>query len=161
NDLSNIIRSDVCTFNESNPRRRRVRWVANVEEIPDARTIFVRHMHEHPLVRHWNPAISVHKSARLSDFVSQPRWHDRGIYSEFYRPADIEHQLAVSLRASSPRELHVGMFRKTVDFSERDRLALDLLAPHLSAAYEHAETVDALENQLNALHQGLEASGRA
>jgi DNA-binding CsgD family transcriptional regulator len=159
--LGKIIRSDVCTFNEVNPQRRRVHWVSNgVEEIPDGREIFARYMHEHPFCKYWNSA-RTHKAAKLSDFVGRRKWHDRGIYTEFYRPSEIEHMLGVMLPAPRPRELHVIAFRKTRDFDERDRLALDLLSPHFSAAYENAEAISDLESERTALRLGLEAGGRA
>jgi DNA-binding CsgD family transcriptional regulator len=159
--LHRIIRSDICTFNESNPQQRRVRWIANGPEIPNGREIFVCHMHEHPFVNYWNPAVSTHKAVKLDDFVSQREWHDRAVYTEFYRPSRVEHQLAVALRAFRPRELHVGLFRETRDFDDRDQLALDLLGPHLSTAYENAETLDEVGSQLSVLTQGLEAGGRS
>src|SRR5215475_5884037 len=87
-----IIRSDVCTFNEFNPRRRRVHWIATAAEMPDGRTIFARHMHEHPLIKMWNPAIRHDQAVKLSDFVGRRQWHDRGVYTEFYGPQKIEHQ---------------------------------------------------------------------
>jgi DNA-binding CsgD family transcriptional regulator len=161
--LPRIIPSDVCcVFSESNPQRRSVQWVSNTAaRIPNSIETFVRHMHEFPFIRHWNAKVRVHKAVKLSDLVSRREWCDRAIYSELYRPSDIEHILAVSLRAARPRELHVGVRRKTLDFDERDRLALDLLSPHLSAAYEKAEAMEEVGSQLGALLQGLEAAGRS
>jgi len=160
--LPAIIRSDICTFNEVNSERRRVQWVANaIHPIPDSHEIFARHMHEHPFCRHWNSAYRADKAVALSDFVSQRQWRDRAIYAEFYRPSNIEHMLGVALAAPSPRDLHVVAFRKARDFDQRDRLALDLLRPHFSAAYASAETLCDLAGELTALRQDLEAAGRA
>jgi DNA-binding CsgD family transcriptional regulator len=157
-----IIGSDVCTFNEVNPQRRRAQWVANtVRDIPNSREIFAQHMHEHPLSRHWNPGRGTYRAAKLSDFVGQREWHNRGLYTEFYRPLEVEHMLGVALPAPRPRELHILAFRKKLDFDERDRRVLDLLSPHFSAAYANAEVIADLEAQLTVLRRGLEAGGRS
>jgi DNA-binding CsgD family transcriptional regulator len=57
--------------------------------------------------------------------------------------------------------MHVVAMRETLDFDGRDRRVLDLLAPHLEAAYRYAEAVSDLKAQLATLLQGLEANGRA
>jgi DNA-binding CsgD family transcriptional regulator len=159
--IPRIIGCDVCTFNEINPQRRRVQWIANtVRDIPNSREICAQHMHEHPFVRHWNSGYGTHQAAKLSDFVGRRQWRDRGLYTEFYRPFEVEHMLGVALPAPRPRELHVLAFRKKLDFDERDRRVLDLLSPHFSAAYANAEVIADLEGQLTALRRGLETSGR-
>ena len=67
------------------------------------------------------------------------------MYSDFYRPLGIEHDLALSLpaprRCGGPgRSVRLFFFRGSgPDFSDRDRALLVLLRPHLHRAYLDAE----------------------
>jgi DNA-binding CsgD family transcriptional regulator len=128
---------------------------------PDIRAVFERHMHEHPFLEYWDHRRTGFKSATLSDLVSLPSWHDTALYSEVYRPFHIEHMLGVAVRVSGPCKLHVVAMRGKTDFDERDRRVLDLLAPHLEAAYRYGEAVSDLKSQLAALLQGVEVDGGA
>jgi DNA-binding CsgD family transcriptional regulator len=69
--------------------------------------------------------------------------------------------LGVAVRVSRPYKTHVVAMRETLDFDGRDRRVLDLLAPHLEAAYRYAEGVSDLKAQLATLLQGLEVNGHA
>jgi DNA-binding CsgD family transcriptional regulator len=82
---------------------------------------------------------------KISDFYSARQWHSTGMYSDFYRPLGIEHDLALSLpaprRCGGPgRSVRLFFFRGSgPDFSDRDRALLVLLRPHLHRAYLDAE----------------------
>ena len=134
---------------------RRTRFMANLKEV------FERHMHEHPFLEHWNHGRAALKSATLSDLVSRRSWHETALYNEVFRPFHIEHMLGVAVRVSGPYKMHVAAMRETTDFDDRDRRVLDLLAPHLEAAYRYSEAVSDLKSQLAALLQGFEIDGGA
>jgi DNA-binding CsgD family transcriptional regulator len=82
---------------------------------------------------------------KISDFYSARQWHSTGMYSDFYRPLGIEHDLALSLPApryyAGPgRSVRLFLLRGPgPDFSDRDRALLVLLRPHLHQAYLDAE----------------------
>ncbi|HEY0933135.1 MAG TPA: hypothetical protein VGD91_05250, partial [Trebonia sp.] len=67
------------------------------------------------------------------------------MYSDFYRPLGIEHNLALSLPAprrfaGQGRSVRLFLFRESgPDFSDRDCALLVLLRPHLHQAYLDAE----------------------
>jgi DNA-binding CsgD family transcriptional regulator len=148
------------------PSLRRARWSSSwasgpTMRMPNVREVFERHMHEHPFLEHWGPGQAALKPATLSDLVSRSSWRNTALYNEVYRPFRIEHMLGVAVRVSCPRKMHVVAMRETLDFDDRDRRVLDLLAPHLEAAYRYAEAVSDLKDQLAALLQGLETDGRA
>ena len=86
-------------------------------------------------------------SARTGDFVSVLRWSDfyttgglknAPFYAE-YRDPSLKYCMFVPLPAKPARPLWVGFLRSNRDFSERDRLALQLLRPHLHEVYLDAE----------------------
>jgi len=62
------------------------------------------------------------------------------MYSEFFRPAGIEHEMMLCLPAGPMRTVRLLFFRGVgPDFSERDRALLMLLRPHLQQGYRDAE----------------------
>ena len=83
---------------------------------------------------------------KIADFYSARQWHSTGMYTDFYRPQGIEHELQLCLPERPPRTTGPGrtvrmyFFRGPgPDFSERDRALLTLLRPHLQQAYLDAE----------------------
>jgi hypothetical protein len=62
---------------------------------------------------------------RISDFLSQERFHRLGVYAEFYRQVPVEHQIAIGLPPSDGRVIGIALNRGRGDFTEDDR---DLLA---------------------------------
>jgi DNA-binding CsgD family transcriptional regulator len=82
----------------------------------------------------------------ITDFYSARQWHSTGMYTDYYRPLGIEHELMLCMPAGTPgtggpgRTLRLFLFRGPgPDFSERDRALLTLLRPHLYEAYLDAE----------------------
>jgi DNA-binding CsgD family transcriptional regulator len=82
----------------------------------------------------------------ITDFYSARQWHSTGMYTDYYRPLGIEHELMLCMPAGTPgtsgpgRTLRLFLFRgQGPDFSERDRALLTLLRPHLYEAYLDAE----------------------
>ena len=72
------------------------------------------------------------EAIRLSDLIARRQLHRLELYAEAYRPAGIEYQLVAGI-SSSTRYTKTFLFhRSRPDFSERDRLVLDLLRPHLA-----------------------------
>jgi DNA-binding CsgD family transcriptional regulator len=164
--LQRVMDCDSWHLSESDPKRRRVRWTSDwasrrPETIPNPNEVVARYMHEHPFLRRWKSHREDLKPVTLSDLISRPSWHDTGLYNEIYRPIRIEHMLGVALPGFRSHAVHVVGLRETLDFGDRDRRVLDLLAPHLAAVYRNAEAVGELQTQLATLHQGLEANGRA
>jgi len=164
--LQSVMDCDSWHLSESDLKQRRVRWTSDwvsrrPETIQNPNEIVARYMHEHPFLRLWKSRPGDLRPATLSDLISQPAWHDTGLYNEIYRPIRIEHMLGVALPGFRPHAVHVVGLRGTVDFDDRERRVLDLLAPHLAAVYRNAEAVGELQTQLATLHQGLEANGRA
>jgi DNA-binding CsgD family transcriptional regulator len=82
---------------------------------------------------------------KISDFYSVRQWHGTGMYTDYYRPLGLEHDLSLSLpapghTAGPGRTVRLFLLRGPgSDFSERDRALLALLRPHLHQAYLDAE----------------------
>jgi len=83
---------------------------------------------------------------KITDFYSARQWHSTGMYTDVYRPQQVEHDLQLclpdpaGLSAGPGRTVRLFFFRGSgPDFSERDRAVLTLLRPHLHQAYLDAE----------------------
>ena len=83
---------------------------------------------------------------KISDFYSAQQWHSIGTRCGINQPLGFEHDLMLTLPATSGplrgpgRTVRLFFFRGTgPDFSERDRALLTLLRPHLHEAYLDAE----------------------
>ena len=83
---------------------------------------------------------------KIADFYSTRQWHSTGMYTDLYRPQDMEHELMLTLPAGpaavsgAGRTLRLFLFRGPgPDFSEADRALLTVLRPHVHQAYLDAE----------------------
>jgi DNA-binding CsgD family transcriptional regulator len=88
---------------------------------------------------------------RSGDHTSVTMWHDfyserefsRLVMADYFRKVGIWHELLVSLPAVLGHERRLMLTRQVDDipFSERDRLLLTLLRPHLAATRDRVEAV--------------------
>jgi DNA-binding CsgD family transcriptional regulator len=75
-----------------------------------------------------------------SDFYSTRELHNTGMYADYQRYWGVEHELMVVLPAGPGRTLRLLFARGAgQDFTERDRVLLSLLRPHLHAAFVATE----------------------
>lgn len=137
--------------------------VRPVDAVPDELLpVFDRHVGEHPTVIHYRRTGDGH-ARTLSDFLSQRQFHRLGLYNEFYRPLRTEHLITVTLPAPAGVLLGLSVARERHDFSERERVLLDLAWPHVVAAHRTAELLSLLQRGM--AEEGvemvlLEKSGR-
>lgn len=71
---------------------------------------------------------------RLSDVTAMRRIRQGALYTEFFRPAAIAHQLTLGFEGSPRRLLGIWLNRSRHDFSDDEVLLAELLRPHLQAA---------------------------
>jgi DNA-binding CsgD family transcriptional regulator len=83
---------------------------------------------------------------KVADFYSARQWHSTGMYTDYYRPHGVEHDLMLCLPARlgpglGPQQTVRLLFVRGPGpgFTERDRAVLTLLRPHLHQAYLDAE----------------------
>jgi hypothetical protein len=80
--------------------------------------VFERHVHEHPLVRHCQQTRDS-QAVKISDFLTQGQFHRLGLYNEFFRRLEVEHQMAVTLPSRSPLVIGIAVNRSGKDFWKR------------------------------------------
>jgi len=111
-----------------------------ITEFGALRPAFFEHIEQHPSVQHILKVNGSGSAAlKTSDFVSQRRWRNSGLYADFYRPlADVRYQLTIGQRLGD-RLVFFAISRRHRDFSEDERALLTSLRPHFIQAYRNAE----------------------
>ncbi len=103
---------------------------------------------------------TVRGPARLSDFLSRREFHRSALYNEVYGPNQIEDVLAVAFATRRGELRGIGLHRDQI-FSERDRLLLGIVRPHLEEGYEAAKAFTQLKGWAARLEEGVAAFGGA
>ena len=111
------------------------------------------HLQEHPLYPHYLSGEVV----KTTDYASRNQFKATGVYNEYYRHLDIETQICFSLPVSQENVSTFALSRKTTDFSERDRLILTLLKPHLMRSLRNVKDLGSLRLEKGLLEKGAEA----
>ena len=93
----------------------------------------------------------------VSDFLSETAYHRTGLYNELFRHVDIEENLGTLYEISPARIVGISLHRDRRSFSERDRVALQFLQPHLIQAWRNAKVAGRLYGQIRAQEETLEA----
>ncbi len=155
--LSKLVPSEIISYNEVNLRRRRDRYLAYPQDAytPAENKIFEQHMQEHPLITHHQKTRD-NRAFKISDFLTRSQYQRLGLYNEFFRPLSMDYQMAFALPSSGPLIVGIALNRSRRDFSERDRLLLNLLSPHLIQAYRNAEAFTQMQNQLVLVKHAVE-----
>jgi DNA-binding CsgD family transcriptional regulator len=155
-----LFRSASTHFSELNPVDRRVFTIASpaLDEPLTLARVLGRYMHQHPVIRyhHRTGDGSAH---RMSDFLSREAFHRLPLYSKAYGRAGLEFQMSVTLPAAEPVLLGVLVHRSAddVDFSERDRMLMNMLRPHLVQVHENAVRLQEIKTELEGPRSALEA----
>jgi len=129
------------------------RTVALTSDPPDAmpsgmEQIAARCAHEHPLVIR-RREMRDGQTHKISDFVTRREFMRTSTYAEVYRPIDAFDQLGFELPSPDGVVVGIGVNRGRTPFTERDRTVLDLLRPHVAAAYRAARTGSAMQAALD------------
>jgi DNA-binding CsgD family transcriptional regulator len=142
--LPAVVGLDTCSYNESNPSRRRV--LARMEPagcgFPGMAEVFEEHVGQHPMVRHYRDTRD-DRACKITDFLSLREFRRLPIYREYFRVIGVDRQLAVTVPGRLGFRTGLAVSRAGRDFSERDRAALDFLRPHLARAYAGAAAMTA------------------
>jgi DNA-binding CsgD family transcriptional regulator len=133
--LGGLVGCDVITYNEIGPAPGEVHAVDYPSGVISSAGLesFASHVHEHPLVNHYRDT-GDDRPAKISDFLSRPRFHALGLYADFFRHIPVEHQIGVSLPAPGRKVVGLAFNRARGDFTETERDLLILLRDHMATA---------------------------
>jgi DNA-binding CsgD family transcriptional regulator len=122
------------------------------------RAAFTYFSHQQPLVVSHFGGLAP-RAEKVTDFLSPRQWRSRDIYNDFYRGAGLDWEIAVQIHTSPESIRCAAIQRSAADFSERDRALLDLVGPHLRAAYARAGERAEAARRIALLERGLERRG--
>jgi len=111
----------------------------------------------HPLMTHYQRTGDV-SARKMSDFLPRRAYRESPLYREYFRKLGVEYMMVSYLPERPPDSVAVTLVRDRRDFSERERLLLNLLQPHLFQAYHNAETIHLLRDEAALAKQALDAS---
>jgi DNA-binding CsgD family transcriptional regulator len=159
-NLRKLIPCDLATYNEMDPGRHISIDRASPADIltTKAHERWQPVMHEHPVLMHLQRTgdMGVY---RISDFYSEREFHARALYHEFYRKISVEDVLCNALQVNGPVVVGCAFARSRRSFTEKDRLTLDLIGPHLTQAWRNARAMSRLRQRMEAADTALEALG--
>lgn len=143
---------------EFSPKMDRVRLVGMIDPerriTPDMAAFTERVMFDHPFMKYFERTGDP-SAIRMSDFQNLHQFRNTVIYQHFYKALGADRQLATALRYVGPPRFAGVHFGRRRDFTERDRLMLNLARPHIELAHRNAGQATAL-NQPPAIY-GLTA----
>jgi DNA-binding CsgD family transcriptional regulator len=139
---------------------------------PTTEEVAKQHFYRHPFVVHYLKTRDC-GAYKLSDFVSKEKLHCmEGIYHQHLRPLGMEEQMKVNIPhipALTHSEIShpvisikfdsLVLFRSQRNFTERDRLILNLLLPHVIHAHQTACLLNRMQEKNQQLYACLNASG--
>jgi hypothetical protein len=131
---------------------------------PEIYRMIQQHFGEHPLVQRLPQVL--HGVYQISDFLSRQELHRlEGLYQQYLRQLGVEEQITFFLSNSISdgwtqfSQINANLvgfaLHRTQRFTERERLILKLIRPHLSQAYSHAQQHQRLQQDLSQLQQTL------
>jgi DNA-binding CsgD family transcriptional regulator len=153
--LPRIVSSEVTVYAELNFPRQRYRMVDSPADTSTKHlNAFRTYFHEHPFAQHRLGGRNG-RATKVSDFLTMRQFRRLGIYNEGFKQFGMDSEMVVWLAGPSPLDINFALHRTRSDFSERDRLLLDLLRPHLIQSYRNAEAVSILKRSGDAKDSSL------
>jgi DNA-binding CsgD family transcriptional regulator len=112
----------------------------------------------HPLVRHALETGDL-GATTISELLDVDAFHRTRLYREVYRGLNVEDQLGAAVEVGGSHVVGIALNRSERSFTDEDRSLLDLVRPHIVAAYAQIVGRREAEERTAALAAGLEQSG--
>jgi DNA-binding CsgD family transcriptional regulator len=129
-------------------------WDSSEAISPEEIEIFGLYIHEQPLFAAY--LIERHaETLQITDLMPAEKFERTNVYNEFYRRVGVRNQLVSPLSVSGDLLVTCSMNTDAPGFSERDRLIISLLAPHLVGAIRSALAYERLTTALDAQASGI------
>ncbi|HEY9817194.1 MAG TPA: helix-turn-helix transcriptional regulator [Candidatus Obscuribacterales bacterium] len=170
--ITELVPAEPSVFVTIDLRNRQTFGRGPVPHIPGLDELTQKHQHEHPFVNYQLSTLDF-SAIKISDFLSEEQLHrSEFVYHRFMRHMDAEDNFTLCLpyapqdaldnRASQVPDLvvdTVNLFRQERSFTERDRIILNLLQPHLMQARQTAQSFTELQQTQKKLQDCLETAG--
>jgi DNA-binding CsgD family transcriptional regulator len=156
--LPRLVPSDWLSYNEvdlSEPEKTLSILKPESDVFPQLFPRFCEVIHQHPLITRQMQLTTfpVHK---ISDFITQEDFHRTDLYQDVYRLMKVEYQIAATIRTEPKKIMAIALCREQSDYTERDRLVLEMLRPHLVVAFNNLLLTRSTEIKLDYAHLALD-----
>jgi DNA-binding CsgD family transcriptional regulator len=137
--ITSLVPSELTTYNELDLRTSENVWEWEpAPSDPDGLAgVFARYMAENPCIAYYLRTRDG-RATKISDFLTRRELRHLGYYSEYLRRVGLQHRMSIVIPKPPHTVIALALGRSGRDFSERDRLMLDLLRPHLAQAHDNA-----------------------
>ena len=159
--LPAVVSSDITVWSEMDAGRGQFTWAHDVDHFhfKGVSEVFERVLPRHPLASHFRRT-GDGRAFKLSDFLTRRQLHRQPFYNEICRPLRCEHEIAFWLPGVSLPVSTFALHRARRDFSERERLLLNIVRAHVVEIRRTLTAIGRAKDELAALQRGLEASGQ-
>jgi DNA-binding CsgD family transcriptional regulator len=160
-EIDGLVRSDVSSYNEVDPSAGRVVVIGRPRQpTPGELDVWKRWAHQNPCLEHV-VRTGDGSARRISDFLSAAEFHRLELYTDLYRPLQIEHQVAFCLAAPDPLVIGIALNRGDTNFDDEELRLLDTLRPHLIQAHRRLQLLSSLRQALESVAGFLREEGQA
>ena len=172
--LPKVIPSELTIWSVTNFYEPKLSFVTspNVLNYDELAKITKLYFYEHPIAQYYLRT-GDGKAHKISDFLSENQLYNlEGLYQKHLRPLCMEDQMVLIVKNynetstksgvsinQEQSEIVVSLHRPKRDFSERDRLILNLLCPHLLVAYRNANALTQMQHELTQLSRTADELG--
>ncbi len=135
NVAARLVPADSCSYNHFDGPQL-LAWHAEpvgTGIFPGSEQLFRQHLPEHPVLA-CHLVTGDGRALRISDFLSDRQFRSLGLYCDFYRAAEVNYQLAITVPAPGGGLIGLALNRCRHDFSAEDLRLLDLLRVHIGQA---------------------------
>lgn len=160
-ELGRLVEADWITYLESDYLGHQLFVASRTGEESDVEVsedFFEVDLNESPITR--RRLEGYFGALRVSDFLTQRELHRTRFYDVILRPFGVEHAMGLDIPAPPTHWKTFCFERSARAFSERDRLVLDLLQPHLGRLWHAARTRRQLAAALIGLDQAEAGESR-
>jgi DNA-binding CsgD family transcriptional regulator len=115
---------------------------------------------ENPLINHYRRTLDG-QAVKITDFLTRSEFRRLGLYNDLFRRVGLDQWMTIVLPHGPLAATAVSLGRSGKDFSERDRLTLNLLRPHLLQAHHNMEALRQVQQESVDMKQMMERLDRA
>jgi DNA-binding CsgD family transcriptional regulator len=160
-EIDGLVPSDLASYNEVDPSAGRALVIARPgQPTPTQLDAWERWAHQNPCLGHVIRT-GDGSARRISDFLSPAEFHSLELYTDVYRPLQIEHQVAFCLAAPHPLVIGIALNRRRTNFDDEELRLLDILRPHLIQAHGRLQHLNNLRHALESVAGFLREEGQA
>jgi DNA-binding CsgD family transcriptional regulator len=133
--LSRLVPCDSVCFFELSPGHRHCSGPGCVHDAGSS-AVFWSHYWDCPPCSYPERSGDFKSVTKTSDFYSQRQWHSAPMYSDYLRNFGVEDEIVACLPAPPGKSQRLLLRRGSGSFSDRDKVIVELLRPHLYAVYQ-------------------------